>query len=118
VCRSIEVTSLRDASVDYRISNFGQLFRAQIEVNQGYKVSGLVLGYDHNVLIDSIFIKLQNGLLYYCQPFHCSTSVERLGLDSKVEYTNANQGIRPESYTIWVQYTETEENDLDNNFQG
>jgi len=44
--------------------------------------------------------------------------VERLALDCKVEYTNANQGIMPESHNIWVQYTQSEENDLDNTFQG
>jgi len=76
-----------------------------------------MLGYDQNVLIDSISIKLQNGLLYYHQPFHNPTSVEHLGLDCKVEYTNANQGIMPEAHDIWVQYTQSEENYLDNTFQ-
>jgi len=115
VCRSIKLTSLRDASEDFRIPNFGQLFRAQIEEDWGHEVSGLVLGYDQNVLLRSICIQLQNGLSYNCQPFHCPTSVERLGLDCKVEYTNANQGIMPESHNIWVQYMES---DLDNTFQG
>jgi hypothetical protein len=115
VCRSIKLTSLRDTSEDFGILNFGQLFLAQIEEDRGHKVSGLVLGYDQNVLLDSIFIKLQNGLLYYHQPFHCSTSVERLRLVFKVEYTNANQGIMSESHNIWVQYTES---DLDNTFLG
>jgi len=118
VCRSIKLTSLRVASEDFRIPNFGQLFRTQIDEDWGHKVSGLVLGYDQNVLIDSIFIKLQNGLLYYRQPFHNPTSVECLGLDCKVEYTNANQAIMPEAHNIWVQYTQSEENDLDNTFQG
>jgi hypothetical protein len=113
--RGIELTSLRDVSEDFGIPNFGQLFRAQIEEDYRPKVSGLVLGYDHNVLLDSIFIKLQNGLSYYRQPFHCPTSVERRRLDCKVEYTNANQGIMPESLNIWVQYTDS---DLDNTFQG
>jgi len=115
VCRSIKLTSLRDASVDFGIPNFGQLFHAQTEEDWGHEVSGLVLRYDQNVLIDIICIKLQSGLLYYCQPFHCPTSVERLGLDSKVEYSNANQGIMPESHNIWVQYTDS---DLDNTSQG
>jgi len=114
VCRSMKLTSLRDASEDFRIPNFGQLFRAQIEEDWRHEVSGLVLGYDHNVLIDSIFIKLQQGMLYYRQPFHCPTSVERLGLHCKVEYTNANQGIMSESHNIWVKYTDS---DLDNIFQ-
>jgi len=118
VCRSIKSTSLRDASEDVGIPNFGQLFRAQIEEDWGPEVCGLVLGYDQTVLIDSILIKLQNGLLYYCQPFHNPTSVECLGLDCKVEYTHANQGIMPEAHNIWVQYTQSEENDLDNTFQG
>jgi hypothetical protein len=65
-----------------------------------------------------MFIKLQHGLLCYRQPFHNPTSVERLGLDCKVQYTNANQGIMPESHNIWVQYTQSEENDLDNTFEG
>jgi len=85
VCRSIKLTSLRDTSEDFGIPNFGQLFRSQIEEDWGHEVCGLVLGYDQNVLLDSIFIKRQNGLSYYRQPFHCPTSVERLGLDCKVE---------------------------------
>jgi len=115
MCRSIKLTSLRDASVDFGIHNFGQLFLTQIEDDWGHEVSGLVLRYDQNVLIDSIFIKLQNGLLYYRQPLHCSTSVERLGLNCKVEYTDANQRIMHESHNIWVQYTDS---DLDDTFQG
>jgi hypothetical protein len=75
-------------------------------------------GYDQNVLIDSIFIKLQNGLLCYCQAFHNPTSVECLGLDLKVEDTNANQGIRSEVHNNWVQYTQSEQSNLDNTFQG
>jgi len=86
-----------------------------IEDDWGHEVSGLVLGYDQNVVIDCVFSKLQNGLLYYRQPFHCPISVERLGLGCKVEYTYANQGIMPESHNIWVQYTDS---DLDNTFQG
>jgi hypothetical protein len=66
VCRSIKLTSLRDASVDIGIPNFGQLFRTHIEDDWGHEVRGLVLGYDQNVLMDCVFIKLQNGLLYYC----------------------------------------------------
>jgi len=100
VCRSIKLTSLRDASEDFGIPNFGQLLRSQIEEDWGHEVSGLMLGYDQNVLLDSIFIKLQNGLSYYRQPFHCPTSVERLGLDCKVEYTDANEGVMPESHNI------------------
>jgi len=115
ICRWIKLTSLRDASVDFAIPKFGQVFWLQIEDNWGPKDSGLVLGYDQNVLIDSTFIKLQNGLLYYCQSFHCPTSVERLGLHCKAEYTNANQGIMPETHNIWVQYMDS---DLDNIFHG
>jgi hypothetical protein len=115
VCRSIKLTSHSDASEDFGIPNFGQLFRAQIEQDWGPEVSGLMLGYDQNVLLDSIFIKLQNGLLYYHPPFHCPTSVERLGHDCKVEYTDANQGIMTESPNILVPYTDS---DLDTTFQG
>jgi len=81
VCRSIKLTSLRDASVDFGLPNFGQLFCTQIEDHWVHEVSGLVLRYDQNVLIDIIFIKLYNGLLYYCQPFHYPMSVECLGHD-------------------------------------
>jgi hypothetical protein len=56
--------------------------------------------------------------LYYRQPFYNLTSVDRLGLDCKVEYTNANPVIIPEGHSIWVQYMQSEENDLDNTFQG
>jgi len=115
VCRSIKLTSLRDASEHFGIPNIGQPFRTQIDDDWGHEVCGLVFRYGRNVLTDSIFIKLQNGLLYYHQPFHCPTSVERLGLDSKVEYTNANQGIMPEFHTIWVEYMDS---DVHNTFQG
>jgi len=118
VCRSIKLTSLRDASEDFEIPNFGQLFCAQLYEDWVHEVSGLVLRYDQIVLIDSIFNKLQNGLLYYYQPFHNPTSVEHLGLDCKIEYTNANHGIMPEARIIWVQYTQSEENDLNNTIQG
>ena len=116
--KSIKLTSLRKASEDCGIPNIGQLFCAQIEDDWRYEVSGLALRYDQYVHIDSIFIKLQNGLLYYCQQFHCPTYVQHLELDCKVEHTNTNQGIMPESYHIWVQYTENVENDHNNNFQG
>jgi hypothetical protein len=56
--------------------------------------------------------------LYYHQPLHNPTSAERLGLHCNVEYTNANQGIIPEAHIIKVQYMHSEENDLDNTFQG
>ena len=65
VYRSIKLTSLRDVSEDFGIPNFGQLFHVQIEKNWGHEDGRLILGYVQNVLIDSIFIKLQNGLLYY-----------------------------------------------------
>jgi hypothetical protein len=63
VCRSIKLTLLRDASEDFGIPNIGQLFRTRIEEDWGHEVSGIVLGYDQNLLLDSILIKLQNGLL-------------------------------------------------------
>ena len=115
MCRSIKLTSLRDVSEDFGIPKFGQQFHAQIEEDWGLKVCGLVLGYDQNVLIDSIFIQLPNGLLYYRQPFHSPISVDHLGLDCKVEYTNRNQGTVPQSHNIGVQYTES---DLNNTFPG
>jgi len=118
VCRCIKLTSPRVESEDFGIPNYGQLFCAQIDQDWGHEFSGLVLGYDQKVLIDSICIELQNGLLYYRQAFHNPTSVEHLGLDCKVEYTNANQGIMPEAHNIGVQYTQSEENDLDHTFQG
>jgi hypothetical protein len=117
VSRSITLTSPSDASEDFGIPNVWQLVSAQSEEGWGYEVSGQVLGYDQNVLIDSIFIQLQKGLLDYHQAFHNPTSVEHLGLDCKVQYTNANQGIMPEAYNIWVQYMQSDENDLDITFQ-
>jgi len=107
VCRRMTLTSLRDGSKDLRIPNFGQLFHTQIEDDWEHEVSGLVLIYDLNVLIDTIFIELQNRLLYYCYPFHNPTSVECLGLDCKVEITNANQCIMPEFHNIWVLYMQS-----------
>jgi len=114
VCSRIKLISLRDASEDFRIPHCGQLFHTPIEGDWWHEFCGLVHGYDQIAFQDSIFIKFQNGLLYYHQSFHCTTSVEHLGLDCKVEYTNANQGIMPESHNIWVQYIDS---DLDNIFQ-
>jgi len=114
-CRSIKFTLLRDWSVDFAIPNFEQLVHTKIEDNRGHEVSGLVLGYNQNELIERVFIKLPNGLLYYRQPYHCPTSVGHLGLDCKVEYPDANRGIIFESHPIWVEYTDSE---LDNTFQG
>jgi len=114
VCRSIKLTSLQDASLDCINVNIGQLFHAQMEEYWGHEGSGLVLGYDQNVLIGSIVIKLQNGLLYYHQPFHCAISVEHLGPNCKVKYTNGNQGIMSQSHNIWVQHMES---NIHNTFQ-
>jgi hypothetical protein len=50
-----------------------------------------VLRYDQNMLLDSIYIKFHNALLYYHKPFHYPITVERLGHDCKVESINANQ---------------------------
>jgi hypothetical protein len=58
VCRRIKLTSLRDASDDLGIPTFGLLFCMQMEEHWEHKVSGLVLGYDQNVLLAGIFIKL------------------------------------------------------------
>jgi len=52
VCRSTKLTLLKDILVDVGIPNIGQLFCAQIEQDWGHKVSGLVLNYDQNVLIE------------------------------------------------------------------
>jgi hypothetical protein len=112
--RNIKSTSLTDGLLDFGIPKFGQLFHTQIDDDSGHELSGLVLGYDQNVLIYRVLITLQNGLLYYCQQFHCPTSVERLGLNCKVEYIDANQGIMPESNSTWVKYPDTY---LDTTFQ-
>jgi len=118
ICRlwgCLKLTSLGDASDDVGSPTFRQVFYAQIKEDWGHNVCGLLLRYDHNALHNSIFIKLQNRLLYYHQLFHCRTSDERLGLNCKGEYTNANQGIMPESNNICVQYTNS---DLDHTFEG
>ena len=115
MCRSIKFTSLRDVSENFRIPKLGQLIHIQIEGDWRDEACGLMLGYDHDALKDDIFIKLQNGLLYYRKPLYCSISIECLGLDCKVEYTNANQAIIPEAHNIQVQYIDS---DLDNTFQG
>lgn len=45
-CRNIKLTSLSDASVDFRIPKIGQLFSTQIEDDLGYDISGLVVRYE------------------------------------------------------------------------
>jgi hypothetical protein len=84
VCTSIKSTSLRAASEGFRIPHCEQIFPPIIHDDWWHEVSGPVFRYDQNVLFDSIFMKLQNGLSYYSQPFHCPTSVEHLRLDSKM----------------------------------
>jgi len=71
------------------------------------EVSGLVVGYNQNVLIESKFIQLKNGLWYYHQPLHCSTPVEHIGPNCKVQYSNANDGIMLISYNNFLQYIES-----------
>jgi len=115
VCRIIQSYSLSHASDDFGNPNFGELFRAQIPESWGHDVCGMVLGYVQNSLLDSTEMKHQNGLLCCRPPFHSITSVDHRELDCKVEYTNANQGMMPESHNIWVQYTDS---DLHNTFQG
>jgi len=84
----------------------------------GHVACGLVFRYDYNVHSDCILIKLHNGQLYYCQSLHRTTSVECLGHNCNVQYTNANQGIMPESQHICVEYAECEDNHFDDTFQG
>jgi len=118
VCRWIKLSLLGDVSVDNRNHKYGQLILGQIEVNLQYKVSGLELGYDQNVLLDCTFNTLHNGLFYNGQAFHSPISVESLGLEYKVQYTNANHTIIPKSHSIRVQYTDTEQKKLNIPFEG
>jgi len=76
-----------------------------------------VYRYDQNGLLDTVLFKLQNGLLLHHQPFPSPISVECLVLYYKMEYMDANQEIISETYNIWVQYIESEENDLNYPFQ-
>jgi hypothetical protein len=102
VHRSNIVTILCNASDDIGIPNFESLFCAQIDEDHGHKVIGLLLGYDLIELEESMFIKYQNGLSYYCQPFHCPSPVNYLGLTWTLEYSDANQGLIPESHNVRV----------------
>jgi hypothetical protein len=77
VGRIINSFTLRDVSDNIGIPTFGRLFRTQAEENCRLKFCTLVVGYNQNVLIDSIFIAAQNGLLYYREQFHNPTSAER-----------------------------------------
>jgi hypothetical protein len=114
VTRSIKFTSLREASEDFGNRRFEQLFYTQIVYEWEHRGGGLVLRYEWNALLHSMCTILQNGLSYNCQPVHCTTSADCLGLDWKVEYTDANEEIIPEFHNIWGQYTDS---DLDNTFQ-
>lgn len=116
--RSIILISLKGASEDYKILNIGQLIHAQNKENRRYEVCGQVLWDDRNILIDPINMNPLNGVLRYCQQFHCPTSVEHLVLNCKVEYSNTNQQIIPQSHHIWVQYMENADHNLDTTFQG
>jgi len=118
VCRCIKSISLRNALEDFWPHISGLLLHAQIEQDWGHEVGGLVFWYKQYVLINSVCIQLQNGLLYYCKQFHNPTSVERLGLDCKVEYIDANQVIIPKAHAICIEYTQSEHNDLDTTFHG
>ena len=58
VCRSIKLSSLREASEDVGITLFGQLSCAHIDENWRHEDGGLVVGYDQYVLTERIFINL------------------------------------------------------------
>jgi len=88
---------------DFGFPKFGQLFRPQLQVHKGHEVSGLVLGYDQNIHKGSICINLLNWLSYYHQRCQRPKSVECLGHDYNVGYTNANLRIMSESPNICVQ---------------
>jgi len=105
--RIIQQTSLRDAIVHFEIPNFGKPGLDEIREDWGYEGCRLALEYNQNVVTQSLSIKLLTGLLYYCQPFHCPTSVQCLELNWKVEYSNTNQAFMPESYNILVQYIDS-----------
>jgi len=100
---------------EVKIYNFAQLLQRRIEQDGRDEDCGLMLRYDWDVLMDNLFVILQIGLLDYHQPFNNPTLLE---LDCKVECTITNQVIMLETHSIWVQYMNSEENDLHNNFQG
>lgn len=98
------LTLLRDVLEYPRNPHCGQPFLAQTNDDWGYKGSRRLLRYDQIVLLGGILIQPANELLYYRQPFNCPISVEHLGLHCKVDYTDANQRIMPESHDICVRH--------------
>jgi len=120
VCRvweSINWTILSDALVDFGIHQFEQLFPAEIKYNSEQEVSGLVLLYDWILLQESIYIRLLNGLLNYCELLYSPTLVEYLKYNCQVEYTNARHEVMPASYDIGLQIVDGEVNYLNHTFQ-
>lgn len=89
----------------------------QIDKNWRHEVCGSKLGYDQNVLLDSVCIRLLTMQLHNRHPFHNTISIVHWGHDCKPEYMNGNQGIMPESHYIWVQYMPSQVYNLDNSFQ-
>jgi hypothetical protein len=69
---------LKDASEDVRIPVIGWPVCIPLDEHRGHHLSGLVLCYDQNALLGDIFITLQNWMLNYHQPLHCSMAVEHL----------------------------------------
>lgn len=83
-------TNLRVLLPVCRSLNFRQLLHAQIGKDWGHEVSGVVMSYNWNVLIDSIFIEFQNRLSRYQHSFHCPTLVQCLGLYCQERYMKGN----------------------------
>jgi hypothetical protein len=63
-CRTIRCTLLRDVPNVCRFANLEQQFQVPVEERWGQEFGWLVLGYDQNVLLNNLFIELQNRLLY------------------------------------------------------
>jgi hypothetical protein len=71
----LKLPSLRDVAADVGNPIIVQLFSTQSADDWGHDVHGLVIGHAQNILIASVFVKLQNGLLYCHCPFCCPTSI-------------------------------------------
>lgn len=88
--------------VDFIVSTVSQQLHVETNEHWGHTVAGLVFSCDENILLDSIFIKLWNTLLYHYQLYQNSNSVQDLELDYIFQYFITHTGIILYPHNIWV----------------
>jgi len=114
VCWSIKLTTFRSILEVFNIPIIRLQFHILSCIKHSVKDRWLAISHHLIVLLDSLFIQLQNTQWYYFLSFHNSTFVGWLVLVWNIAYVNAEYGIMSDDHVIWVQFTLDEEIYLSN----